>query len=145
MAEPTSTTVAAITLAATGAALPAITILGVPLGLRADLLIAGFFGSLVAIILLNSVPSEGDTWAHLVRTTLRRMFVAIASSLVSGYLTPLAMLMANLPDPLLLCGAFATGAGAQRVLLFAIMRMSGPPGPPGSPGTAPNQGQGGQP
>lgn len=127
MAEPATTAVA--TLAAATAAVPLLTIFGVPLGLRADLLIAGFAGSLVAIVLLNSVPAEGDTFAHLCRTTLRRMFVALASSLTAGYLTPLAMLIATLPDSLVLGGAFAVGGGAQHVLTFLIRRLSGAPAP----------------
>jgi hypothetical protein len=125
MPEPTSTTVAVATLAAASVSMPMLTLFGVPLGLRADLLIAGFFGSLVAIILLNSVPGSADTWTELVRTTLRRMFVAVASSLTAGYLTPLVLLMASLPDPLLLSAAFAVGGGAQKVLVFAISRASG--------------------
>ena len=40
MPEPTSTAAAAVTLAAAGASIPVLTFLGVPLGLRADLLIA---------------------------------------------------------------------------------------------------------
>lgn len=124
MAEPTSTAVAAATLAAAGASIPTLAILGVPLGLRVDVLIAGFAGSLVAIILLNTVPAVGDTWQHLLRTTLRRMFVAIASSLTAGYLTPLAMLIAALPDPLIIGCAFGVGGGAQQVLSFVIRRLS---------------------
>lgn len=126
MPEPTSTTTAAVaTLAAAGVSMPIITVLGVPLGLRADLLIAGFFGSLVAIILLNSVPGVGDTWQQLLRTTMRRMMVAVASSVTAGYLTPLALLVASLPDALVLSAAFAVGGGAQQVLMFAIRRLSG--------------------
>lgn len=129
MPEPTSTTAAALaTLAAAGVSIPMLTAFGVPLGLRADLLIAGFFGSLVAIILLNSVPGTTDTWRELVRTTLRRIFVAVASSLTAGYLTPLVLLLSSLPAPLLLSAAFAVGGGAQQVLVFAIRRMSVPGG-----------------
>lgn len=124
MAEPTSTAI--VTLAAATVALPTLTAFGVPLGLRADLLIAGFAGSLVAITLLNTVPSGGDTWRELWRTSVRRMMVAMASSLTAGYLTPLALLLANLPDALVLSGAFAVGCGAQKVLVFAIQRFSGP-------------------
>lgn len=128
MPEPTSTTTAAVaTYAAAGLSVPVITAFGIPLGLRADVLIAGFFGSLVAIILLNSVPSEGDTWEHLVRTTFKRMFVAVASSVTAGYLTPLALLLANLPDALLLSVAFGVGGGAQRVLLILIAKFGVPP------------------
>lgn len=123
MAEPTSTT--ALTLVAAGISVPMLTAFGVPLGLRADLLVAGFSGSLVAIILLNSVPNTGDTWRELLRATVRRMFVAMASSLTAGYLTPLALLLANLPDPLVISGAFAVGGGAQQVLMFSIKRLSG--------------------
>ena len=127
MPEPTSTTAAAVaTYAAAGLSVPVITAFGVPLGLRADVLIAGFFGSLVAIILLNSVPSEGDTWQHLVRTTFKRMFVAMASSVTAGYLTPLALLLASLPDARLLSAAFGVGGGAQRVLLMVISKFGNP-------------------
>lgn len=138
MPEPTSTTAAAVaTYAAAGISVPVITAFGVPLGLRADVLIAGFFGSLVAIILLNSVPSEGDTWQHLVRTTFKRIFVAVASSVTAGYLTPLALLLANLPDALLLSAAFGVGGGAQRVLLILIAKFgTPPPTPPAASGGA---------
>lgn len=132
MAEPVSTTAATLTLAASTLAIPTLTAFGVPLGLRADLLIAGFAGSLVAIILLNTVPSAGDTWQQLLRSTLRRMAVACASSLTAGYLTPLVMLLANVPEALLLGSAFAVGGGAQRVLLFAIQRLGGRPGEAGA-------------
>lgn len=123
--EPTTSAVATLGGAAVSAS--AITAFGVPLGLRADLLIAGFAGSLVAIILLNTVPGTGDTWQQLVRTTWRRMAVACASSLTAGYLTPLAMLVAQLPEAALLGGAFAVGGGAQQVLTGVIRRLSGPP------------------
>jgi hypothetical protein len=115
MPEPTTTAAGLATIAGGAASATALTVLGVPLGLRADLLIAGFAGSLVAIILLNAVPGSSDTWMELLRTTVRRMLVACASSLTAGYLTPLTLLGA----------AFATGGGAQQVLMFAIKRLSG--------------------
>lgn len=129
MPEPTSTAAGIATVAVYAGATSAITAFGVPLGLRADLLfIAGFAGSLVAIILLNTVPGTGDgTWQQLARTTWRRMAVACASSLTADYLTPLAMLVAQLPEALLLGGAFAVGGGAQQVLTGVIRRLSGPP------------------
>lgn len=134
MPEPTSSAAAAATVAVAAASTSAISVLGISLGLRADLLIAGFAGSLVAIILLNAVPGSVDTWRELLRTTLRRMAVACASSLTAGYLTPLAMLIAQLPEALLLGGAFAVGGGAQQVLMFAIKRLSGTPAPAQTPG-----------
>ena len=69
---------------------------------------------------------EGDTWQHLVRTTFKRMFVAMASSVTAGYLTPLALLLASLPDALLLSAAFGVGGGAQRVLLMVISKFGNP-------------------
>ena len=127
MAEPAST--AASTIVAASVAVPALTAFGVPLGLRPDLLIAGFSGALVAITLLNTVPSLGDTWQLLVRTSLKRMAVAAASSLTAGYLAPTVLLMVQLPDALLLGGAFAIGGGAQEVLRFMIRRFSGQAAP----------------
>lgn len=124
MAEPASTA-AGVTMAAAAVTMPVLTIFGVPLGLRPDLLIAGFSGALVAIILLNSVPSTGDTWREMLRTAGRRMGVVLASSLTAGYLVPLALLVASLPDSMMLSGAFAVGGGAQQVLAFLIRRLSG--------------------
>jgi len=118
--EPVSP--AAATLGAATAVVPPLIAFGINLGLRPDVLVAGFAGALAAIVLLNSVPTEGDTWQHLLRTTWRRMGVSMASALVSGYLTPLLMLLISMPDPLALGVAFAVGAGAERVLRAAIRR-----------------------
>ncbi|WP_313074429.1 hypothetical protein [Melaminivora sp.] len=127
MPEPTTTAAGVVTVATAAVSTSVLTAFGVPLGLRVDLLVAGFAGSLVAIILLNTVPGTGDTWPVLLRTTLRRMAVAFASSLTAGYLTPLAMLLAQVPESLLLGGAFAVGGGAQQVLMFVIRRLAGQP------------------
>lgn len=125
MAEPTSTTAAAwFTLSSVGATVPVIALLGIPLGLRIDVLIAGFLGSVVGIILLNTVPGTIDTWRNLVQTTARRMAVAFASCVTAGYLTPAVLLIYNLPLPLLLCVAMAVGAGAQRFLSSIINRWA---------------------
>ncbi len=126
MPEPTTTTTAAVvTLSAAGVSVPPLVLLGVNLGLRPDVLIAGFSGALVAIVLLNSVPSEGDTWRHLLSTTFKRMFVTLASSLVSGYLTPLFMLPLAAPlEAVMLATAFALGAGAQKAVRKAIEKFA---------------------
>ena len=81
MTEPTSTAAAAVTLAAASASIPVLTILGIPLGLRADLLIAGFAGGIAAIGLLNSVPGSDDTWREMIKLGRRRIFVAVCSAL----------------------------------------------------------------
>ena len=125
MPEPVITPAAA-TLAAAPPAVAMLTAFGINLGLRPDVLVAGFAGALVAIVLLHSVPSDGDTWQHLVRATARRVAVVLASSLVAGYITPLALLMANLPDALLLAVAFSVGAGAQKILRGVIDRINPP-------------------
>lgn len=124
MPEPTSTTTAAVvTIAAAGVSIPMLTAFGIPLGLRADILVAGLFGSLVSIILLNSVPSLGDTWQLMLRTALRRMSVALASSVTAGYVTPMLM-PTGLSDPMLLGAAFVVGGGAQKIFASAIDRFS---------------------
>lgn len=122
MVEPTTSAGAIATLSGAAVSASAITAFGVPLGLHADVLLAGFFGSLVAIILLNTVPGGADTWQSLVRTSLRRLAVAWSSSITAGYLTPLTLLVANVPQPLLLSMAFLVGAGAQRVLVFWLRK-----------------------
>lgn len=134
MPEPTSTAAGLVTVATAAVSTSVLTAFGVPLGLRVDLLIAGFAGSLVAIILLNTVPDTGDTWLELFRTTRRRMAVAFASSVTAGYTTPLALLAANVPEALLLSMAFLVGACAQRVLVsFADRYFPQQPGPPPAP------------
>jgi len=124
MPEPT-VSVGAATLVMVGAAVPALTAFGVPLGLRADILLAGFFGALAAIVLLNSVPTTGDTWPELLRTTSRRAGVAMASAVTAGYLTP-GLLDTFALSTVLAC-AFTVGAGAQKALALAIERMGGKP------------------
>lgn len=114
---------AAATLTAATAAVPSLVAFGVNLGLRPDVLVAGFAGALAAIVLLNSVPAAGDTWRHLLATTWRRMGVALASSLVAGYLTPM-LLPADIRIELALGAAFAAGAGAQRVLRGVITKAA---------------------
>lgn len=120
MPEPTSAATA--TLVMTGVTVPALTAFGVSLGLRPDVLVAGLFGACVAIILLNTVPSSGDTWRELLRTSLKRMAVACASSLTAGYLTPLVLLLYAVPLELLLSVAFLVGASAQRYLVRFVVR-----------------------
>ena len=116
MPEPTS--MAATTMVLTGATVPFITALGVPLGIRADILIAGFFGCLVAIILFDSVPGDDDTWRNLLRTSLRRMAAAGASAVTAGYLTPVFVHpLSPVPaDPYVLGLAFVIGWGAKRAI-----------------------------
>ena len=128
MAEPVTTTAAsaATTIAASAAAVPMLSAFGMPLGLRADELLAGFAGALAAIALLNSVPTIGDTLAALMRSSMKRVGVALASAVTAGYLVPLAALISPVPVPpaleLYLC--FVCGAGAQQILRAAIQRTA---------------------
>ncbi len=126
MPEPTSAAIT--TLAASAVSIQTITLFGVQLGLRPDVLVAGFSGAVVAIVLLNSVPNEGDTWRHLVRTSIRRMAVSAASSLTAGYLAPpLAPVMAALfsPETGLGSAAFVIGVGAQAIVTAMVKRTAG--------------------
>lgn len=117
--EPTTATA---TLVMAGVAVPALTFFGVPLGLRADVLLAGFLGAIAAIALLNTVPSTGDTWRELLRTTWRRFLVTVASAVTAGYLMP-AITNEHIALSNLLSGAFVVGAGAQKALAMAIERF----------------------
>ncbi|MES2685496.1 MAG: hypothetical protein V4706_01675 [Pseudomonadota bacterium] len=134
MPEPTSTAAAWVTLAGVNLAVPMVTAFGIPLGLRADVLVAGFLGSLCAMILVNTVPGNTDTWKTLLKTTLHRMAVAMASSITAGYVTPLILLAFNLQLPMQLAVACVVGACARKVLSSQIKRFSSdPPPPPANP------------
>lgn len=125
MPEPTSTAASIGVLAAsTVVAAPVLTAFGVPLGLHADMLLAGFLGAVAAIALLDIVPASGDTARELVRTSLRRVGVAVGSAVTAGYLTPLVSIFASVPDSASLAVAFVTGAGAQRLLKSTLDRLS---------------------
>lgn len=121
MSEPVITSVA--TLAATSVAVPVLTLAGVSLGLRADVLLAGFAGSVAAMALLNSVPASGDSVRELVRTTFKRLGVAVGSSVTAAYVAPLVALVNNVPDALVLSIAFVCGAGAMQMLPWLIERF----------------------
>lgn len=121
MPEPTSA--AGATLLAQAVAVPVLTVFGVSLGLRADVLLAGFGGAVAAITLLNSVPATGDTWRELVRTSLKRVGVALGSAVTAGYTAPLVGFIQGIPQPLVLGVAFVVGAGALSLLPWLIQRM----------------------
>lgn len=131
-------------LQAAPAIAPQIAIAGYAIGLRADVLVAGFAGSIVALTFFNSVPSTGDTLRQLIQTTLWRMWWSLASSLTAGYIAPLLLLLEGprlqIPEQLLLPIAFLVGAGAQRIvgglLTRAEKRIAAPPG--GPPAAAPS-------
>jgi len=123
MPEPTSTAIA--TLAVPALVVPVVTVAGVSLGLRADVLLAGFCGAVAAMALLNTVPGSSDTLRELVRTTFHRMAVAAASAAFAGYATPLLSLINGVPDALLLSVAFLAGAGAMQLLPWLIDRFKG--------------------
>lgn len=125
MAEPTITggTVAASAMvaASVAAAVPELQVLGVPLGLRADVLLAGFAGAVAGVALLNTVPSSGDTPRELLVTSARRVLVISLSTVMAGYLAPLVDLlpaMGQTPSgkAALLAAAAVLGAGMQKIL-----------------------------
>lgn len=130
MPEPTTATVATIT--AQALAVPILTVAGISLGLRADVLLAGFSGAVAAIALLNTVPSTGDTWRELLRTTLKRVGVAIGSAVTAGYIAPLLAFINGVPEALVLGVAFVVGVGAPQLLPWLVERFGkgAPPAPP---------------
>jgi hypothetical protein len=123
MPEPTSTATALGTLAAQAVAVPVLTVFGVSIGLRADVLLAGFGGAVAAITLLNTVPSTGDTLRELVRTSMKRVGVASGSAVTAGYTAPLVGFIQGIPEPLVLGVAFVVGAGALSLLPWLIQRF----------------------
>ena len=123
MTDPTSTTAAGLTLAGQAVAVPVLTLFGMKLGLRLDILLAGFGGAVAAMALLNTVPSTGDTWRELMRTSTKRVGVAVGSAVTAGYTAPLLGLINGVPEALLLSVAFVAGAGAMQILPWLIERF----------------------
>lgn len=131
MPEPITNTAAA-TIATSAVTMPVLTLLGVPLGLRPDELLAGFLGAIAAIGFLNTVPSTGDTWRELLRTSWRRMFVAVMSAVTAGYLTPIgvelipaSVIPTAVPRTTLELGvAFAIGVNAHLILRLVAQVLS---------------------
>jgi hypothetical protein len=143
MPEPTSS--AAVTLATHALAMPALTVAGVGLGLRADVLLAGFCGAVAAMALLNTVPGSGDTWPELLRTSARRVGVSVGSAVTAGYISPLLALINGVPGELILSVAFVAGAFAQKLLPWIFERLGGGKGirpPPGDDDGPPPAGMG---
>ena len=102
--------------------MPVLTAFGVPLGLRADMLLAGFVGAGAAMVLLNTVPATGDTWRQLLNTTVKRAFVALASSFTAGYAVPVLAESAAISSQLFSC--FVIGAGAQKILAALVEKWA---------------------
>lgn len=114
MPEPTSSTVVAIAVTATG-----LTVLGVATNLQPHILLAGFAGGLWALSYQAPAP------------LLRRVFATIGASIVAGYLAPVvsAILKAPLPATMTAeviesAAAFLTGLTSQSVLGPAILRIA---------------------
>jgi hypothetical protein len=134
MPEPTSSTAGVVTLAALVPGAAALAAIGGALGLRGDVLFAGFAGGLAGLAFLNTVPSTGDTWREMLRTSGRRVFVIIASAFTAGYCAPLLLFFAAAPDGLLLKSfAFAVGAGAGKILPALIDNLPLSRRPPATP------------
>ena len=137
MPEPTST--ASITAAAAVAgAIPAgiIVIFGVSLGLRVDVLVAGFSGALCALALLpngEAAAAPADNLFDFVRAGLQRLMRSLASSLVAGYTAMPATHLIGAPFPSALdfvagpgtlAMACIIGAGSQTLLPLTIDRLA---------------------
>lgn len=86
MSEPT---IPAAVVAGNLATTVTVTFLGVQLGVSPGFLVAGLVGALAGLMLLNTVPSSGDTFAELAKTTWRRLGVVVASAGMAGYMAPL--------------------------------------------------------
>ena len=69
------------------------------------------------------MPPTGDSIKELLRTTARRIGVAVASAVTAGYLLP-AVMHDSAALSTILAGAFVVGAGAQKLLAVAIEKMS---------------------
>lgn len=126
MAEPTTLTAATVATsmlvtATVAAVAPELQFGGVQLGLRPDVLLAGFAGAVAGVALLNTVPSSGDTPRELLVTSARRVLVISLSTVMAGYLAPLVDLLpaiAQTPSgkAALLAAAAVLGAGMQKIL-----------------------------
>lgn len=124
--EPISTSTAAVaTLAASAVAVPALTLLGYPLGIRPEVLFAGFGGGCFGVTLLNTVPHEPHLdwplWASALWTAARRIVAIIVSSIAAGYIAP--SLAAGAPFDVQLMTALVIGAGAQGAVTMVLIKL----------------------
>lgn len=121
-----SAATSATTAQSVSGAVQALTIFGVSLGLRPDILFAGFLGALASIVLLNSVPMAGSGgFSARMNNVIQRLFVALASAATAGYLAPLIeSVIPVLSEAWLLGSAFVVGAGARILLQSFIKRYS---------------------
>ena len=129
MAEPTSTAAVAFTLVAGGAAIPVLHILGVPLGVRPDILMWGLMGGLIALIHIQAPPPKaGILQAMLIGMSW--IFALLSSALTSGFIAPAVAIMLNAvapiipPDITLSMTAFIIGATAQQTLASVTERLN---------------------
>lgn len=125
MAEPIFTPAAVATLAASAAAVPVLTLLGYPLGIRPEVLFAGFAGGCFGVAFLNTVPAlphpEFPIWVSAIWTASRRIVAVMSSSLAAGYIAP-SIAATAAPEQLFLA-AFVVGAGAQGIVTAALVKM----------------------
>jgi hypothetical protein len=114
MADPTS----GVTTAASAAG---ITILGIAVGLRPDLLLAGFWGAIWSMTYADPMP------------VAKRLVVTCVSTIVSGYSTPAALALGNslgvMPnsvssDLAQYPVAIVIGFGAHKIIGPAILKLA---------------------
>jgi hypothetical protein len=129
-------TPAAVVVGTAAAASPVLVVAGVSIGLQANDLIAGIVGAVAAILWFDAVPSTGDSWRELLRTTRKRVGFALLSAVIAGYgcrvaaaiaIGLLASFMpperlATLAEPLQTLCALVIGGGAQRLFRAVVDR-----------------------
>lgn len=104
-------------------AIVGVTILGIPLGIRVDLLCAGFFGSLSAQVLLPPTRVELVGVINNLVHFCRKVFAALASCVTAAYLAPIIAIMIHMPETVLVAIAFLIGASANSVLTLLITKV----------------------
>lgn len=126
--EPISPTAFTFSVVTGSAAIPVLHVLGIPLGIRPDILMWGLIGGIIALILLRPPPPSSSIWRAVV-TGLYLILSLLAGAVTSGVLSQAIAIMFHAAIPIipiditLSVTAFVIGAKSQQTLVAITSRF----------------------
>jgi hypothetical protein len=126
--EPISPTAFTFSVVTGSAAIPVLHVLGIPLGIRPDILMWGLIGGIIALIHLRAPPPSASVWRAVV-AGLYLILSLLASAVTSGILSEAIAIMLHAaipiipPEVTLSMTAFVIGATSQQTLAAITSRF----------------------